>query len=126
MALIVHTRTMKSFRGGAGDRRRKREIRELPADRMLLISVKVSSPVVVPIISWTDGQTVSGSGRWSFAIIVVVVVAEVVAVDGAVESSLSRSRDEVDVEERRGEAMSRLYVLRADTFALTVDKSPEN
>jgi hypothetical protein len=42
---------MKSFLGGAGDRRLKREIRELPADLMLLISVKVSSPVVVPIIS---------------------------------------------------------------------------
>jgi hypothetical protein len=119
---------MKSFLGGAGDRRLKREIRELPADRMLLISVKVSSPVVVPIISWIDEQIVSVSGRWSFAIIVIVaddVVVSVVIVEGAVESSLSRSRDEVEVEERRGDAMSRLYVLRAETFALTVDRSPK-
>ncbi len=119
---------MKSFLGGAGDRRLKREIRELPADLMLLISVKVSSPVVVPIISWIDEQIVSVSGRWSFAIIVIVaddVVVSVVIVDGAVESSLSRSRDEVEVEERRGDAMSRLYVLSAETFALTVDRSPE-
>ncbi len=119
---------MKSFRGGAGERRRNREIRELPADRMLLISVNVSSPVVVPIISWIDEQIVSVSGRWSFAIIVIVVddvVVSVVIVEGAVESSLSRSRDEVEVEERRGDAMSRLYVLRAETLALTVDRSPE-
>jgi len=33
--------------------------------------------------------------------------------------------DEVEVEDSRGDAMSRLYVLRADTLALTVERSPK-
>ena len=58
------------------------------------------------------------SGRWLASL-------DDVTADGTVESSLSRSSDDVDVDNNSGDVISRCDVVKAETFALTVERSPE-
>ena len=88
---------------------------------MLLISVNVSSPATPPTLMTVDVSCVADtgvSGRWLASL-------DDVTADGTVESSLSRSSDDVDVDNNSGDVISRCDVVKAETFALTVERSPE-
>ena len=93
---------------------------------MLLISVKVSSPVTPPptmlmTVDVSFDAVVGVSGRWWLASL--WCDADVIT-DGTVDSSFNRSSEDVDVVDKSGEEISRCDVVNADTLALTVERSP--
>jgi hypothetical protein len=53
-----------------------------------------------------------------------VVVLKIFSVGGAADKCFSLSMDEVELDNKSGDANSLFKMLMAETFALTVDKSP--